>query len=415
MMILILLAAAVAQPVVKPADPTAQFQGDGTSLKMDPECRDYNLNSVATNPDCSARIANADPAPSLAIAVNTIAETPARTEDAIALLEQSAKTYDIPATHYLLGNLLASPGRIRPDYTKAVSHLSIAAKRGNPAAADMLAALILEGKGSRRNVAQAVELYEFAAGNGFPNAAVSLGKLYLMGRYMPVDETRGIAWLDAAAAAGVPSATQLAAMAAAGPKIDNFQLVPSADAKSVKALRFGPFNNPDIPPSFGFDDDFQKVHAAEFDDATTLSSLTAQAFSMPTPYLYELARRLAPYDPAKATTVYLVARMRMTYDTSRCSDPAALEALRAWDMLIGSDIRFLFSRGPPAKALVDAALSAETAMPAETQPWWVCRSGMAEMTAAMSDNVGVLKLKPVAEWPGLREIARSRISALAAK
>lgn len=409
------LAVAIAQPVVKPADPTAQFQGDGTSLKMDPACRDYTLDSVVADPACSARIAKAEPAPSLAIATHTIMETPGRTGDAIALLEKSAKTYDLPATHYLLGNLLASPDRIRPDYDKAVRHLSMAAKRGNPAAADLLAGLILEGKGSRRDVTQAIQLYEFAAGNGFPNAAVSLGKLYLMGRYTPVDEARGRAWLDAAAAVGVPSANQLAALAAAGSKINNFQLVPAANAKSVKAVRFGPFDNPDIPPNFGFDEAFQKVHATEFGDAPTRSSLAADAFSMPTPYLYELARRLAPYDPAKATTAYLVARIRMTYDASRCSDSAALEALRAWDMLIGRDIRFLFAGGPPSKALVDAALSAESSMPADTQPWWVCRSGIAEMTAAMEGKVGPLKLKPAAEWPALREAARSKISTLAAK
>lgn len=415
MMILMALAAAAAQPVVTPADPTSQFRGDGTSLKMDPACRDYTLDSVTTDPVCSARIAKAEPAPSLAIATHTILETPARSNEAIALLEQSAKTYDQPATHYLLGNLLASPDRLRPDYNKAVRHLSIAAKRGNPAAADLLATLILEGKGSRRDVTQAIRLYEFAAANGFPNAAVSLGKLYLMDRYVPVDETRGRAWLDAAAAVGLPSATQLAALASGASKISNFQLMPSADAKSVTALRFGPFNNPDIPPNFGFDEAFQKVHGAEFDDPATRSSLLAQANSMPTPYLYELARRLAPYDPDKAMTTYLVARMRMTYDATRCSDSAALEALRAWDLLMGRDIRFLFVSGPPAKTLVRAALSDEAAMPADTQPWWVCRSGMAEMTAAIDKKVGPLKLKPSTEWPALREAARSRVSALAGK
>ena len=186
MIILIALAAATTQPVVTAADPTSQFKGDGIALKMDPSCRDYTLDSVTTDPACAARIAKAEPAPSLAIATHTIMETPARRADAIALLERSAKASDSPAVHYLLGNLLASPSMMRPDYSRAVGHLSIAASRGNPAAADLLASLILDGKGAHRDVPRAIKLYETAAANGFPSAAVSLGKLYLMGRYGPI-------------------------------------------------------------------------------------------------------------------------------------------------------------------------------------------------------------------------------------
>lgn len=415
MIILIALAAATAQSVVTAADPTSQFKGDGIVLKMDPSCRDYTLDSVTTDPACAARIAKAEPAPSLAIATHTIMETPVRRADAIALLERSAKASDSPAVHYLLGNLLASPSIMRPDYSRAVGHLSIAASRGNPAAADLLASLILDGKGAHRDVPRAIKLYETAAANGFPSAAVSLGRLYLMGRYGPIDEIRGRAWLDAATAVGAPSAAQLAPLASGISKTHNFQLMPAADPKSVRTVEFGPFDNPDIPPNFGFDTAFQKVHAIEFDDAATRTMLVSQAHTMPTPYLYELARRLAPLDPARATKTYLIARMRMAYDASRCADPAAMEALRAWDMLVGGDIRFLFSDGPPSKTIVLEALADEAQMPSDTQPWWVCRSGMAEMTAAMGGKVGPLKLKPAVEWPALRETARSKISALAGK
>lgn len=414
-MILISLAVATAQPIVTMADPTSQFKGDGIALKMDPSCRDYTLDNVINDPACAARITKAEPGPTLAIAANTILQSPARRDDVIVLLQRSVDANDTPALHYLLGNFLASPSIMRPDYTRAARHLSIAASRGNPAAADLLASLILDGKGVRRDVPRAIKLYETAAANGFPSAAVNLGKFYLMGRYGPIDEARGRAWLDAAAAVGEPSAAQLTMQASAISKTRNFQLMPAPDPKSVRALEFGPFDNPDIPPNFGFDTAFQKVHGAEFDDAATRSMLSSQAHQMPTPYLYELARRLAPLDPLSATKIYLVARMRMAYDASRCADPAAMQSLRAWDMLIGEDIRFLFLDWPPSKAVVSEALADEAKMPSDTEPWWVCRSGMAEMTAAIGGKVGPLKMRPAVEWPVLREAIRSKISASAAK
>ena len=233
---LIAMAAVIAQPLVTPDDPSAHFRGDGTSLKMDPACRDFNLETVASDAACAARIAAAEPAPSLAIAVQTISQVPARSSEAMTLLERSATISDHPAVHYLLGNLLASPSILKPDYGAATRHLTVAADRGNPAAADLLATLILEGKGVRRDVPRAIQLYEKAAANGFPSAAVSLGKLYLMGRYVPVNEARGRAWLNAAAVVGAPSAAQLAALASGGSKVNNFQLIPAARIADVKVF-----------------------------------------------------------------------------------------------------------------------------------------------------------------------------------
>lgn len=155
--------------------------------------------------------------------------------------------------HYLLGSVLGTAQQVQPDYILAVQHLSIAAERGNPAAADLLASLLIAGKGAARDVPRAIHLYETAAANGFPTAAVALGKLYLAGKFVPQDEARGLAWLDGAAAVNVPSATQLAALARGGSKVSNYQLIPSAEPAKVKVVKYGIFDNPDIPPSFGFD------------------------------------------------------------------------------------------------------------------------------------------------------------------
>lgn len=389
------------------------FKGDGRALKFDPACRDYNIDTVQTNPDCAARVARGEAAPSLAIAVSTLQTLPAKSDDAIKLLEHSAEVTDSPAVHYLLGTVLGTGERHQPNYAVAVRHLNIAAQRGNPAAADLLATLLIAGKGSARDVSRAITLYATAAANGVPNAAVTLGKLYLLGNLISKDEAKGLAWLDAAAAVNTPGAAQLAALARSQGKISNFQLVPSPDPTKVKVVRYGTFDNPDIPPNFGFDLNFQAVHDAPYDDVATLARLKKDAGSMPTPYLYELARRLAANDPSGSLQTYLIARTRMSYDASRCADPAALEGLRAWDMLVASDIRYLFASGRPSSTVVNAALAEEAKLPADTEPWWICRSGMAAMTAAMKGTPGPLKLKAASEWAELRKAAQDRLRGLA--
>lgn len=400
---------------VLPADPTSYFKGDGEALKFDPACRDFTLDSVGSDPGCAARVAKAETAPALAIAARTLSATPQRSDEAVRLIERAVATGDHPAAHYLLGNVLGTAQQVRPDYPRAVRHLSIAAERGNPAAAHLLAQLLISGKGTARDVPRAIRLYEAAAVNGFPDAAVALGKLYLAGRYVAKNELRGRAWLDAAAAAGVTTAAQLAALAAMDSKVSNFQLIPAAQPPDVKIVRYGTFDNPDIPPSFGFDIDFQAVHYAPYDDPEPRTRLESSATSLPTPYLYELARRIAARDPEQGMRIYLLARARMMYDSSRCDDPVALEALRAWDILVGPDIKFLFVGRQPGAAIVDAALADEAKLPADTQPWWVCRSGIAEYTAVSAGNPGPLKLRPATDWPALRKAARAKIAAIATR
>lgn len=415
MLLALILAATVVQSpvVVRPADPTAPFKGDAGTLKFDPTCRDYTLDTVQNDPACAARVANGEAAPVLAISAATLLSLPAKSADVIRLLEHSAAVTDSPAVHYFLGSVVGTAERAPPNYALAVQHLTVAAGQGNPAAADLLASLLIAGKGAPRDVPRAIRLYETAAANGFPIAALTLGKLYLGGKVIPKDEARGLAWLDAAAAVDTPQAAQLAALARNQAKISNYQLIPSVDPAKVKALRYGTFDNPDIPPNFGFDPEFQAVHDAPYDDPVILARLERDAAALPTPYLYELARRLAGRNPARSLTTFLVARMRMTYDALRCADPASLASVRAWDMLMTPDLRFLFVTGRPALAIVNDALSEERKLPADTQPWWVCRSGMTSMTAAISGNPGPLQLKPIEQWPDLRKAAQGQLARMA--
>ncbi len=169
------------------------------------------------------------------------------------------------------------------------------------------------------------------------------------------------------------------------------------------------FDNPEIPPNYGYDLEFQKVRFTEFDDPEVRSALRARERSNPTPYLYELARRIAPYDPVKAIKTYLIAAMRMSYDANRCADKSALHASQAWDISVIPELLFLFKDRKLTKKVSQVALEEEALFPSDTVPWWVCRSGIAAMSDAIEGKVGPLKLIPVSEWAAQRERSREFI------
>lgn len=414
MIFALLLAAAV--PPVAPPDPAALFQGDNRPVKFDPACRDFNLETLPGDPACAARVAKGETAATLAIVAHTLAELPARKAEVLPVLDRAIRAEDHPAAHYMLGLLLGTAETIRPDYAMAVRHLTIASDRGNAAAAALLADLLVAGKGAPRDMPRAIEQYERAMAGGFAAAADKLALLYLQGIYIPKNESLGVQILAAAAAAGDPRAAQLKAMADGSAKVRNMQLFPAADDAQVAIREFGVFDNPLIPPNFGFDEAFQATHYAPYGDPAVLARLAADPATQPTPYLYERARRLAAADPDVALRTYLLARMRMSYDARRCMDPAALEAVRAWDVVTVPDLEFLLRDENKAgiRAAAAAALKEEASMPADSRPWWVCRSGLAAMQSAMSGKPGPLALKPESEWPGYREAARQPVEALIA-
>lgn len=411
---LLLAAATVAPalPPIVPADDTARFKGDGGAIKFDPTCRDYTLTTVTANPECAARLDRGETAPSLAIASHTSLAEPARRAEILAVLERTIAKENHPAAHYLLGSLLSN-GERRPDYAKAAHHLAIASDRGNPAAADLLAGLAVAGKGTPRDIPRAIRLYERALAGGFLAGGWRLAQLYLDGRHMPKDEAYGRRLLEAVAAAGDERAAQLAPMLSI--PVSNVQLLPAESDSAVRTKVYGLFDNPDIPPNFGNDDAFQRVHDAPFDDVATRTMLERDAERMPTPYLYELARRIAPSDPARALRTYLLARARMGYDAARCADWSALEAIGAWDRYIGPDIAFAIKESTPEMRMQAAreALRLEAALSGDQTPWWVCRSGMDAVQRALSGTPGPLGLKPASDWPKLRAEMRRTLESLA--
>jgi hypothetical protein len=361
---------------------------------------------------CAERAGRGETAASIELALATVAGA-ASAEEAragLAVLERSIAAENHPAAHYLMGMLLGTGERLQPDYPKAVRHLEQAVAGGNVAAMDLLATMVLEGRGTAQDVPRAVSLYERAMGGGMAGAAPRLALLYIQGNYLPRDEAKARAILDAAAAAGDPGAAPLLTMMTA--KVTAYQIHPRPDGAELRI--YGSLDSPLIPPAFGFTDDFRKLHYSAYSDPAIVGRLEREQSSLPTPYLYELARRIAPASADKARGYWMLARLRMIYDSTRCSDPASVEAVRAWDMVVLRDLRHAVAGITPEqnRAAVEFALEREAAMPADTRPWWVCYSGMATYSAALDRKPPPLALKPATEWPKIREQARQRFKAL---
>lgn len=406
-------AGAASPPRVAAPDPTAQFSATRGAIKFDRVCREVTLARLQASPACAARAGRGETAASIELAMSTIMAAGSGTEaDAgLAVLERAVAAENHPAAHYLLGSLLATAEAIPPDYPRAVRHLEQAVAGGNVAAADLLAMLVLEGRGTAQDIPRGISLLERAMAGGMAGSATRLAMLYLQGSFVSPDPARARTILEAAVAAGDPQASAILAMMSG--KVTNYQMHPSPE-HGPELRVYGAMDSPAIPPAFGFTDEFRKLHHSAYSDPAILARLEREQASLPTPYLYELARRIAPVSADKARAYWMLARLRMIYDSKRCADPTALEAVQLWDMLLMRDLRFALARISPAekKAAVEWALSRESAMPGDTRPWWLCYSGMAAYTAALQDKPVPLALKPAAEWPKLRREARDSLKAL---
>ena len=404
--------AAAPAPKVAAPDVTAPFGATRGAIKFDRVCRGVAIARLPSSPACAERAGRGETAASIELAMGTVMAAASLEEarSGLAVLERSIAAENHPAAHYLLGTLLGTGERFPPDYPKAVRHLEQAVAGGNVAAADLLATLVLEGRGTAQDVPRAISLYERAMAGGLAGSASRLALLHLQGNYLPRDEARARAILNSAAAVGDPAAASTLTMMTA--KVTAYQMHPSADGAELRV--YGALDTPSIPPAFGFTDDFRKLHYSAYSDPAVVARLEREQSSLPTPYLYELARRMAPVSVDKARGYWMLARLRMMYDSTRCSDPASAEAVGAWDMVVKRDLAHTVAGIAPAemKAAVEFALAREAAMPGDARPWWVCYSGMAAYSTALDKKPPPLALKPAAEWPKLRREARERFKAL---
>ncbi|HEY0011378.1 MAG TPA: hypothetical protein VGB79_00835 [Allosphingosinicella sp.] len=401
-------------PAIAAPDESAPFSAAAGRLIFDRNCDGLTFDTLPANTACAARVARGETGPSIKVAFTSLqaSRSPATIAAAIAQLERAIAAENHPAALYAAGSLLTTGELAFPDYARGIPHLERAAAGGNAAAADLLAGFVLTGRGTPQDVPRAVALYERAAAGGMDGAATRLALLYLTDRHLPRDVPRGRRILEAAAAANVRGAAQMLLMLGSEENARNYQLHPDADPARIEVRNHPTLANPEIPPAFGFTDEFRRTFYASLSDPAILARLERDHASLPTPWLYELARRSALVSPERGLGWLMLARLRMSYDAMRCADPQAREGPAAWEMLVRPDFFSILAHATPEqmRAARTFALARDAALPAGTRPWWVCHAGMAGFAAA-AEGPPALRLVPESEWPAIRTRLREATAA----
>jgi TPR repeat protein len=405
-------AAAPAPAVAAPSE-SAPFSATAGRLIFDRNCDGLTFDTLPGNSACAARVARGETGPSIKVAFTSLqaSRSPATIAAAIAQLERAVAAENHPAALYAAGSLLTTGELFFPDYARGIPHLERAAAGGNAAAADLLAGFVLEGRGVAQDIPRAVALYEAAAAGGMNGAASRLAQLYLSDRHIPRDVARARRILEAAAAVNARGGRETLLLLDREGIMTNYQLHPDADPAKIAVRTYPTTANPEIPPSFGFTDELRRVHYSSLSDPAILARLERDHASLPTPWLYEIARRTALVSPERGLGWLMLARLRMSYDAMRCADPQAREGPGAWDMLVRPDFYSILTHATPEqmRAARLFALEREAALPAGTRPWWVCHAGMSGFAAA-SDGPPPLRLVPESEWPAIRARLRTEMS-----
>jgi hypothetical protein len=141
------------------------------------------------------------------------------------------------------------------------------------------------------------------------------------------------------------------------------------------------------------------------------ADLKARLATLPTPYIYELARRIAPADPREARILYQLAAIRMIYDGERCADRTAPQGALGWPPLMRQQMKFALTRAPDQAAVTAEVLAREAALPGDTVPVWLCYHGISGSQAGLAGKRLEPLLVPTAQWPEIRAKTRQAAAA----
>lgn len=395
--------------------PDARFGSTRGELRLDGACSTVTLATLAADPRCAARVGRGESGPTFEVIVATRATAPTdrATTGLLPPLERAIAAEGHPALLFLAGFLLTSDALTRRDYPRGVAYLEKAVAGGNAAAADLLATMVLEGRGTARDPVRASALLEQAAAGGVENSALRLALLHLDSYHRSRDVARGRRILEQAAAAGIPAAQPYLGLLEMEGRSHGYQIHPSEDPAKVEMRDYTTIEIPKVPPGFGFTDALKQVHFSAYSDPAVLARLERDHATLPSPFLFELSRRMAAVSAEKAQGYYLLAQMRMAYDIDRCVDSAeAAQAMPLWDKFIEFDLvpTFVTLDRAGIQAAGRFALEREAAMPGNTRPWWICYGNMATFAAMADGKPPPLRLKPSAEWPSLRKAARDGLA-----
>jgi hypothetical protein len=144
------------------------------------------------------------------------------------------------------------------------------------------------------------------------------------------------------------------------------------------------------------------------EDQAIIDRLTKERNQLPTPYLYELARRTLAHDKPRALYYFNLAELRLQYDARRCQDPSALSSIKlaqnALAPLMGGIIEYAQDQSKVATSL-RSLRSRDEIFDGKTSPWWICSHTEQALQAATTG--ATLKsnewLKPENEWWSIKQ------------
>jgi hypothetical protein len=163
-------------------------------------------------------------------------------------------------------------------------------------------------------------------------------------------------------------------------------------------------NTPEIPPSAGYNQEFQRIaNQPMTDNQRVIPQLKENIQTLPTPYLFELARRLAHENDIDAIKWFWVARIRARYDAARCADKSAAQGASYWPSYAIKAFEMAKRDMQAAGKIGFEAIELEKAFPADSLPEWICRHGMQAMLSAIQKRPMADMYVPRSEWPALHE------------
>lgn len=391
------------QALVAQEDPEATIKWNDGVVERNSSCAGVSYNSLDNYPLCASQYRSANLHALLYVTIQSMNKSLDERRSAIASLEAANSGVGHPAIDYLLANMFGTGRGPTINYRKARFYAARAAEQGNAAAANLLATFLIDGKGGPRDVDEGLRWHRYAATNGFAVSGYLLGGLYAKGQLVERDLDLAKAYFEATADAGLEQARRYASLIDMGDKVQNLQLIPAPHPADVEIINYTTLENPEIPPAFGFTPKFQEIYRRPHSDEQTLQYLEENFRQLPTPYTFELSRRLISTDNDRAIVLQQAGRIRLAYDIERCVDPAAKEALSAWNRIYVPEFGSLLIISSPAKTLIESAIAEFQMADLDTEPWWICRAGTIEYSRAASGDPGPLRLKPRAEWPAIQE------------
>lgn len=145
---------------------------------------------------------------------------------------------------------------------------------------------------------------------------------------------------------------------------------------------------PLLPRSVGFTEEFEKIHNNKNDDEV-INLIKPTIESTTYPYLYEYAIRIASKEPENAIIIFSRAGIRARYDAMRCSDATARQGISFWPRL-AQNVKDIAKKEPYSSQIdsyMEKAIELEVAaFPnyKDQKPSTVCFHGMNAVIAGLN-------------------------------